>query len=734
MSKLKPNEKLDIRNLLEDLENYVPKKRGWVWRDVSPQQIGEFTYHQASPGLKNFVPLPSARNIGNIDPQPDSVITTEIASGRFEDDIRRMRMAAYHGADHIMVIRTAGQSHFDGLLEGTPQGIGGIPVTRKQVRAQRKALDIIEEEVGRPINYHSYVSGVAGPEIALMFAEEGVNGAHQDPQYNVLYRNINAIRSFVDAAESKQIMAYASIAQIDGAHNANATARDAWKVMPELLVQHIINSKFSEKIGIKPENICLSTVPPAASPTPDLKLNLPYAVALREFMSEYKMRAQMNTKYMDSSTREATVTHVLNLLISRLTSADIQSTITPDEGRNVPWHIYNIEALDTAKQAMVGMDDLLSMVNLKDTGYLYDTKREIQERAILMMEEIIEMGGYFNAVEAGMFVDSGEYPERNGDGISRDMNGGVGAGTVVERDVDYMAPVTAHYGYNNVVQYDKNAENDPSMLIDGCTLERPELIKFIDELDESDNVYLRLDSTEKYRSGGLLKPEVEWLGDGTVVVDLFFPIHVRAAEAAALVVGEKMNLSDVEVIHKEILHPSEGTRIQIKGTFDFDIEIDQLVLPEEVKAHSEDEVIQYIKDNPIRVVAGTAGNDEHSVGIREVLDIKHGGIEKYGIKYEYLGTSVPIEKFVDAAIETKSQVIMMSTIISHDDVHYKNMLKLHNYAVEKGVRDQLILIAGGTQVTPEIARTNKMDQGFGRGTKGIHIASFIIDKHRGITK
>jgi len=704
MKSIKPNEKLDIRELLKDLENYRPNKRGWIWRDISPQQIGQFTYQQASPGLKNYVPLPSARGIGNIDPQPDSVITTEIASGRFEDDIRRMRMAAYHGADHIMVIRTAGQSHFDGLLEGTPQGIGGIPVTRKQLRAQRKALDIIEDEVGRPINYHSYVSGVAGPEIAVLFTEEGVNGAHQDPQYNVLYRNINAIRSFVDAAESKKVMAYASIAQIDGAHNANATARDAWKVMPELLVQHIINSKFSEKIGIKKENICLSTVPPAASPTPDLKLNLPYAVALREFLSDYKMRAQMNTKYIDSSTREATVTHVLNLLISRLTSADIQSTITPDEGRNVPWHIYNIEALDTAKQAMIGMDDLLSMVNLKSVGYLQDKKREIQERAVLMMEEIINMGGYFNAVEAGMFVDSGEYPQRNGDGISRDMNGGVGAGTVVQRDIDYMAPVTAHYGYNNVEQYDKNAVNDPSSLIGGCTFEKPEMIKFIDELDETDNVYLRMDKTEKYRTGKLIKPEVEWLGDGTVTVDLFFPTNVRAAEAAALVTGTKMNLSDVEVIHKEILHPSEGTRVQIKGTFNFDIEVDQLVLPEEIKVHSEDEIINYVKNNPIKVVAGTAGNDEHSVGIREVLDIKHGGVEKYGIKYEYLGTSVPIEKFVDAAIETQSQVIMMSTIISHDDIHYKSMKKLHNYAVEKGVRDKLILIAGGTQVTPELAR------------------------------
>ena len=77
---------------------------------------------------------------------------------------------------------------------------------------------------------------------------------------------------------------------------------------------------------------------------------------------------------------------------------------------------------------------------------------------------------------------------------------------------------------------------------------------------------------------------------------------------------------------------------------------------------------------------------------------------------------------------------MMSTIISHDSTHYKNMKKLHNYAVEKGVRNSLILIAGGTQVTPEIARKSNMDQGFGRGTKGIEIASFILDKHREMKK
>ena len=166
MKPLKPNEKLSIDALFDDLSSYRPKRRGWTWRVPQESiQYGPFTYHECSTPLKQSIPLPAAKYFGQIDPQPNCVITTEIASGRFEDDIRRMRMAAWHGADHLMVIRTAGQSHFDGLIEGTPEGIGGVPITRKQLRASRRALDLIEEEVGRPINFHSYVSGVAGPEV-----------------------------------------------------------------------------------------------------------------------------------------------------------------------------------------------------------------------------------------------------------------------------------------------------------------------------------------------------------------------------------------------------------------------------------------------------------------------------------------------------------------------------------------------------------------------------------------
>jgi D-ornithine 4,5-aminomutase subunit beta len=630
-----------------------------------------------------------------------------------------------------MVIRTSGQSHYDGLIEGTPQGSGGVPITRKQVRAQRKALDLIEDEVGRPINYHSYVSGVAGPDIAVMFAEEGVNGCHQDPQYNVIYRNINMLRSFVDAAESKQLIAWGNMAQIDGAHNANATARDAWKVMPELMVQHAINALYSHKVGVPKENICLSTVPPTATPGPCVYMDLPYAVALRRLFTGYRMRAQMNTKYIESSTREATVTHVLNMVVSVLTSADIQSTITPDEGRNVPWHIFNIEACDTAKQTLVGLDGLMEMVELKKDGYLTEKSRELTERAVLFLEEMIEKGGYFAAVESGMFVDSGCFPERNGDGIARKLEGGIGAGTVFKREADYMAPVTAHYGRNNVTQYGGDPTN-PAALIGGCTLEAPEKIVYIDELDEDDNVYLRMDAVKDFAQPNAekIRPEMEWLADGTVLLTFCFPAERKIAEAAAIECARRMNLRDIAVISREVLHRAEGTRIELKGRVDFEIDVNSLVIPAEPDVLDEDELRAAIETKPMRVVCGTIGEDEHSVGLREIIDIKHGGIEKYGIEVHYLGTSVPPEKLVGAAIELNADAMLASVIISHDDIHYKNIARIDRIAREMGVRDKLLFAAGGTQVEGDKAKEAGADAGFGRGTHGNHVATFLVKERQ----
>ena len=626
-----------------------------------------------------------------------------------------------------MVIRTTGQSHIDGLMEGTPEGIGGVPITRKQLRASRKACDLIEDEVGRPINFHSYVSGIAGPEVAVLFAEEGVNGAHQDPQYNVLYRNINAYRSYVDAGEAKKVMTGARIFQIDGAHNANATARHGWKVMPELMVQHGLNSAFSAMVGMPKDLIGLSTVPPSAPPTPKLWYDLPYAVALRDFFSEYKMRAQQNTRYIESDINEAIRLHVIDTMISMLTSADIQSTITPDEGRNLPWHYNSVRGVQTVKQTWAALDGIKELLTLNREGPLGGMVRDLKERAIGFLTEMLHAGGYFAAVEQGFFVDSAEFPERNHDGIARDGDGGISVGTVIERDPDYLAPVCDHVGNNNLPDgVDKACD-----LVGGCTLCDPEKIVYIDELDPEDSAHKRLERTREYRSGNLLRPEAEWAGDGVALVELMIPERAEIAVEAALEMAKRMGLSDPEVVNLQVLQPAEGCFVEVKGHVGFDVDKTELTIPEKIELLPEEELRQFVTDHEITVVAGTVGEDEHSVGMREILDIKHGGLEKYGVKYHYLGTSVPVEKMVDAAIESGADAILISTVISHNEVHRTMMKKLAELTRERGIRDQKVLIAGGTQVSRDMAAETGLDATFGRGTKGIDVLDAIVRTMRG---
>ena len=467
-------------------------------------------------------------------------------------------------------------------------------------------------------------------------------------------------------------------------------------------------------------------------------MDLPYAVALRDLFGQYKMRAQQNTRYIESCGREATVNHVLNMLVSRLTSADIQSTITPDEGRNVPWHYNNVHAVNTARQTLVGLDGLRKVVKVdREAPELKSKVRELKERAVLFLEGMIREGGYFGAVQEGYFVDSGCYPETNDDGIMRKVDGGVAVGTVVERDADYMAPVCHHFGDNHLpTGYGEAAgagggagpaPRKPCDLIGGCTLCDESLIPYIDELDPEDNVNVRLERTAEQREKDLIKPEVQWAGDGVVVVTMFLPAPERVAECAALELAKAMNLREPEVIHKQVMHPAEGTLVEVRGRLDASVDPAKLVIPAEVQLVPEDEIRAYVKDHGLKCVSATVGNDEHSVGMREIIDIKHGGIEKYGIECVYLGTSVSVDKLLDAAIEHAADAVLLSTIITHGEIHRQNMEKIADLAAEKGVRDRLLLISGGTQVTGELARSWGMDAGFGRGTKGHDVASFMVE-------
>jgi D-ornithine 4,5-aminomutase subunit beta len=91
---------------------------------------------------------------------------------------------------------------------------------------------------------------------------------------------------------------------------------------------------------------------------------------------------------------------------------------------------------------------------------------------------------------------------------------------------------------------------------------------------------------------------------------------------------------------------------------------------------------------------------------------------------------VPVSKVLDAAEETGAHAVLISTIITHHDVHKTQMQRLHDLAVERGIRDKLLLIAGGTQVTDDLAKACGMNAGFGRETTGQQVATFIVQQLR----
>ena len=188
-------------------------------------------------------------------------------------------------------------------------------------------------------------------------------------------------------------------------------------------------------------------------------------------------------------------------------------------------------------------------------------------------------------------------------------------------------------------------------------------------------------------------------GDGIVLLQLMIPDD-RTTPRSCAADRPADGAGRARGGHLGILHPAEGCFVEVKGTVASDIRRADLVIPAKEVLLSEDELRAAVRATRLTVVAGTVGEDEHGVGMREILDIKHGGIEKYGVTYHYLGTSVPLGKLVIAGIETGAQAILMSTIISHNDVHRTMMRRLAELCQEKGMRDRIILVAGGRRSAP----------------------------------
>lgn len=97
-----------------------------------------------------------------------------------------------------------------------------------------------------------------------------------------------------------------------------------------------------------------------------------------------------------------------------------------------------------------------------------------------------------------------------------------------------------------------------------------------------------------------------------------------------------------------------------------------------------------------KVCIGTVKGDLHDIGKNLVKMMMEGK----GLEVIDLGTDIPAEKFVQAAIENDCRVICCSALLTTTMPEMERVVKA---AVDAGIRDKVKIMVGGAPVTKEFA-------------------------------
>lgn len=234
-----------------------------------------------------------------------------------------------------------------------------------------------------------------------------------------------------------------------------------------------------------------------------------------------------------------------------------------------------------------------------------------------------------------------------------------------------------------------------------------------------------------------VKPYGDTMNDGKTQLSFTLPVPAGAeAMEAAKQLMKKMGFENPLVVFMKEL--TEGfTFFNCYGSCTHTVNYEEIYVPKvESNVMSMEACDEYIKEHigrPIRVIGASTGTDAHTVGIDAIMNMKgyagHYGIERYDM-FDALnmGSQVLNEDFIAKAIELKADALLVSQTVTQKDVHIKNMLELVELLEAEGLRDKIILCAGGPRISHELAKELGYDAGFGMNTYADDVASFIAEE------
>jgi beta-lysine 5,6-aminomutase alpha subunit len=353
-----------------------------------------------------------------------------VATGDIREDAVQARMAASQGADVIAVIRSTGQSLLDYVPFGpTTEGYGGTYATQENFRLMRAALDEESRKLRRYVRLVNYCSGLCMPEIAAMGALERLDLMLNDAIYGILFRDINAERTFVDQRFSRMINAYAGIIINTGEDNY-LTTEDALNAGPSVIASQFVNYHFAKLSGLRDEAIGLGH---AFQIDPNVEDSLLYEIAgallVRELFPDCPVKFMPPTVHKTGDIFFAQVLDSSFNLTSVLTGQSIHLVGMLTEAVHTPLVQDRYASIRAARYMRNAARDLARNVDLARGGLIQRRADEVLAKAEELLARVLDRGLY-KAIEEGTFA-----------GIKRKRDGGKGREGVFPKNQWYLNPV-----------------------------------------------------------------------------------------------------------------------------------------------------------------------------------------------------------------------------------------------------------------------------------------------------
>ena len=233
----------------------------------------------------------------------------------------------------------------------------------------------------------------------------------------------------------------------------------------------------------------------------------------------------------------------------------------------------------------------------------------------------------------------------------------------------------------------------------------------------------------------LIKPYGDTTNDGAMQLSFTLPAPAGAqAREAARRLCEKMGLDDAAVAFMKDL--GDGyTFVVVYGHCRYAVDLADCQVPDlETPGWDMETVNQVIHTRLGRklvVVGACTGTDAHTVGLDAIMNAKgyHGdyGLERYPeVEAHNLGAQVPNEALVARALALRADAILVSQVVTQKNVHLENLTQLVDLLEAEGVRDRVVLVAGGPRMSHELAVELGFDAGFGPGTVPSQVAAYLV--------